>query len=360
MKTKIVCIFVCMLMMTVSVITAVPENKENNIESCSNLSEIVMFLQEPEIPENEPLSAISDTNEPWRAYEDFWDLTDPISEIRWWDTPKKRDGDKIIPSNPEGAVFTITLYEDDGTGKPGDIVCNYENIMPIITGTGIMYEFPSDPDVEGTFELYYYEAVLSSSCNLSDGWISIVKTDSIHDLIGGIIKSKDGNDNMCFYNTDSHSWSFYDVDLSFALVAYANKVSCDGLLSWTDVKPGSTNTGTIYVKNIGNPGSLLDWEIDSYPEWGTWTFDPESGDDLTPEDGYVTITVTVTAPDEKNSDFNGEVTIVNVNDPSDSCTIDVSLATPKNKPFIHNFPLLTWLCERFPNMFPMLRHILGQ
>ena len=123
MKKKLLGIFVCMLLMTVSVITAVPEN---NIENISNLSEIVMFLQEPEIPENEPLSATSDTNEPWRAYEDFWDLTNPISEIRWWNTPKKRVGDKINPSNPEGAVFTITLYEDDGTGKPGDIV--FENV----------------------------------------------------------------------------------------------------------------------------------------------------------------------------------------------------------------------------------------
>ena len=356
MKSKIIGIFICTLLMTVSVITAAPEIY---IENSSNLSEIVMFLQEPEIPENEPLSATSDIDEPWRAYEDFWDLTDSISEIRWWDTPKKRDGDKIIPSDPEGAVFTITLYEDDGTGKPGDIVCTYENVMPIITGTGIMYEFPSHPEVEGIFELYYYEASLSSSCNLSDGWISIVKTDSIHDLIGGIIISKDGNDNMCFYNTVSHSWSFYDKDLSFSLVSYSDKVSCEGILSWTNVDPGSTITGSIYVKNIGNPGSLLDWEIDSYPEWGTWTFDPETGIDLTPEDGPVTITVTVTAPDENNEDFTGEIKIVNSEDSNDYGIIPVSLSTPKTKTLEFNYPTLSWLFNRFPKAFPILRQLLG-
>ena len=32
----------------------------------------------------------------------------------------------------------------------------------------------------------------------------------------------------------------------------------------------------------------------------------------------------------------------------------------KNKAFIYNFPLLNWLFERFPNLFPLLRYIVGQ
>ena len=151
MYKKIIGFLIMTLVLTAGVISAVPKN---SAENASNLSEIVMFLQEPETPENEPGTAISDINEPWRAYEDFWGLTNPICEVRWWDTPKKRDGDKIVPSNPEGSVFTITIYQDDGTGKPGDIVCTYENIMPIISGTGIMYEFPSYPEAEVIFELY--------------------------------------------------------------------------------------------------------------------------------------------------------------------------------------------------------------
>ena len=38
-------------------------------------------------------------------------------------------------------------------------------------------------------------------------------------------------------------------------------------------------------------------------------------------------------------------------------TLEVTM--PKNKPFNFNFNLLGWLFERFPRMFPILRHLLG-
>ncbi|UCD13624.1 MAG: hypothetical protein JSW60_08720 [Thermoplasmatales archaeon] len=151
-----------------------------------------------------------------------------------------------------------------------------------------------------------------------------------------------------------------DADLCF--MTYGREptpdLDCDGELSWTDVKPGDTVTGSFTVENIGDPGSLLDWKIESYPDWGDWTFTPSSGDDLTPEDGQVTINVSVIAPDEKNKQFTGNVTVCNQDDPTDCCTIPVSLTTPKNKPFNFNFNLLSWLFERFPNAFPILRYVL--
>ena len=108
----------------------------------------------------------------------------------------------------------------------------------------------------------------------------------------------------------------------------ASDLDCDGTLSWTNVKPGATATGTFTVENIGEPLSLLDWEIESYPNWGTFTFDPTSGINLTPEDGAITINVEVTAPDETETKFSGEIKIVNSENPDDFCIIDVSLATP--------------------------------
>jgi hypothetical protein len=42
---------------------------------------------------------------------------------------------------------------------------------------------------------------------------------------------------------------------------------------------------------------------------------------------------------------------------SDWATLEVTM--PKNKPFNFNFNLLSWLFERFPNAFPILRQILG-
>ncbi len=108
-------------------------------------------------------------------------------------------------------------------------------------------------------------------------------------------------------------------------------LDCDGSLSWTGVQPGTTVTSSFTVENIGDPGSLLDWEIESYPEWGTWTFDPENGEDLTPEDDPITVNVEIVAPNEQNQQFNGEVKIVNTENSNDYCIIPVSLATPVNQ-----------------------------
>jgi hypothetical protein len=56
------------------------------------------------------------------------------------------------------------------------------------------------------------------------------------------------------------------------------------------------------------------------------------------------------------SEFDGEIVLVNSEDPSDTCVIDVSLATPVNQRS-YSSPLLQRLLERFPNMFPILRYL---
>ena len=157
------------------------------------------------------------------------------------------------------------------------------------------------------------------------------------------------------------SWDYHGVSTSgpiweFTTETPLSNLNCEGNMLWTDIKPGSTVSSYFIVENIGIPESLLDWEIDSYPEWGTWTFDPENGEDLTPEAGSVTVGITIVAPDESNSEFTGEIRIVNSEDSDDFCIIDVSLATPVNQPI--KFPMIQWLLERFPNMFPILRNLL--
>ena len=114
----------------------------------------------------------------------------------------------------------------------------------------------------------------------------------------------------------------------FTTIFAVPDLDCTGTLSWNEVTPGETVTGEFTVENIGDPTSLLDWEIESYPEWGIWTFSPNGDTGLTPEDGAITVTVEVVAPDEQGTEFTGEVTLINSNDPSDSCTIDAALATP--------------------------------
>jgi len=133
-------------------------------------------------------------------------------------------------------------------------------------------------------------------------------------------------------------------------------LSCSGNLQWVDVPPGDDRTGSFTIKNIGDPESLLDWEIVDYPDWGSsWNFTPKSGLDLTPEDGQVTVEVKVTAPNDKNTQFTGSIKIQNLEIPSDSCTIHVSLTTPKNKSSYYFRSIIYYLIERFPSAFPILK-----
>jgi len=137
----------------------------------------------------------------------------------------------------------------------------------------------------------------------------------------------------------------------------APDLDCSGSLSWTDVQPGATVTGYFTVENIGEPLSLLDWEITEYPEWGTWTFIPDSGEDLTPEDGPETIGVSVVAPDEENEDFSGHITITNMEDGSDFCIIDVSLATPVSQ--VQSNQQIPRFLQSIIERHPILRQVLG-
>jgi hypothetical protein len=129
-------------------------------------------------------------------------------------------------------------------------------------------------------------------------------------------------------------------------------LDCDGSLNWNNVEAGTTLEGDFQVKNIGDSGSLLNWKVESYPNWGTWSFDPESGVNLTPENSPFEVKITVTAPDEVNKEFEGYIRIVNQEDSEDYDVIPVYLKTPKNKVTVN---LLFWrLFEKFPLLQKLL------
>jgi hypothetical protein len=129
-----------------------------------------------------------------------------------------------------------------------------------------------------------------------------------------------------------------------------------GVLNWIDVKPGSTITGNFIIKNNGDPGSSIDWEVTTWPSWGNWTFTPDSGIDLTPEDGELTINVEVIAPEGKNKEYADYVKIVNTKNSSDNCLIHISLTTPKN--LITNYSTLRFLKQHF-YLFLLLKNIIN-
>jgi len=105
-------------------------------------------------------------------------------------------------------------------------------------------------------------------------------------------------------------------------------LNCTGSLSWSDIQPGSTVYGSFEVQNVGDSGSLLNWTVNSSSlTWGTWTFTPASGENLTPEAGSVTVQVHVVAPNEKNTEFQGSIRVQNQNNASDVDTVPVMLKT---------------------------------
>jgi hypothetical protein len=136
------------------------------------------------------------------------------------------------------------------------------------------------------------------------------------------------------------------------------KLFCNGSLTWADVKPKSTITGTFTVENIGAASSNLSWEITEIPEWGTWTMSPSEGDYLKPEDGPVTIQVTVVAPIKRNTEYTGQIKIVNSQNSSDFDTIPVTLATPYQYQWSF-LDILQMLLERHPHAFPLLRLLIN-
>jgi PKD repeat protein len=147
-----------------------------------------------------------------------------------------------------------------------------------------------------------------------------------------------------------------DSDDTMAYIGSDPDLDCSGTLSWINITPGDTVTGSFTVQNVGSAGSLLDWEVSECPTWGTWTFTPSSGDDLTSEAGSVTVSVSVVAPDEKDESFSGTVKIVNKEDISDYCTVMVSLVTPK----VRVFNIVDWFMEfldNHPHLFPLLRQL---
>jgi len=171
--------------------------------------------------------------------------------------------------------------------------------------------------------------------------------------------SEGENINWATVTADSDEGDVYDSDSATVWAGKpVPKIGCGGTLSWTSVKPGSTQTGTITVKNTGDPGSQLKWKCDEQNTWGSWTFTPSNGIGLTPAMGSLSITVTVVAPTEEDQEYSGQITLCNEEDSTDTCTIDVSLSTPRNRAmqtpflqflqnFLENHPILYQLLQQF-------------
>jgi len=214
--------------------------------------------------------------------------------------------------------------------------------LPLITGQWVQIQVLIDLDTD-YFKFYYDGQLL-----IEKAWTAGINNDGTGLLDIAAVDLYANAATEVYYDAISliEGWpSFPDL-------------KCAGELRAEDIVPGATVVGQFTVENAGDAGSELDWEIASWPDWGSdWTFTPDGGTDLTPEAGTVTVDISFVAPPDAETEFFGDIKVINSNDATDFCRIDVSIITPRSKTV--NYPLFYRIFERFPNAFPILRQLLG-
>jgi len=259
---------------------------------------------------------------------------------------------------PQGNFdWSIVFYDDDGSENAAGIIKTvsvynpnqYDKFLLEDSGYHILYEYSINLTEPIYFEgnTKYWVAMFGMSTSPPTSILGLHGSQLLHSSIIGSTAM------------GIPYWSNFDYDTCYQLIEAKADLKCEGNLSWMEIEPGSVVKGNFLLENIGEKGSLLDWEIQETPEWGTWIFYPDDGEDLTPEDGTIKVNVTVIAPEKKKKDFNGHISIINTKDNSDFELIEVSLSTPfikqKNNNLFYNRIL-----NLFPNVFPILKYILTQ
>ena len=288
-----------------------------------------------------------------------------IKEVHWWGAFTSG-----IPPWPNPSDFNIIFYADDGTGN---MPTGGGMDDPTSTALAVYHMFTINGSLFSTYDNWFeYNVNLTEPFNVSANtkyWIAIQiqlpvfpkwgwgtngnYPDTLHDAMQGFPLL----DIPYWTNPGWGDMAFYLIGDFYIPQPPTPDLFCSGRLEWTEIKPGATVYGEFSIENNGESGSLLDWEIESSPTWGTWTFIPSSGSDLA-AGNMIMVNVTCVAPDEKPNEFTGNITIVNVENTSDYCVIPVYLKTPQITGVLF-LQFLERFLVRFPNAFPRLRYILG-
>ena len=96
------------------------------------------------------------------------------------------------------------------------------------------------------------------------------------------------------YHAQDYDGKVFKIDY---MTPNQNQVDCIGSLSWDDIEPNSTVTGSFVIRSKGQ--IPLSWNISEYPEWGTWDFSESSG--VVGEE--IDITVSVVVPMQEDADL---------------------------------------------------------
>jgi hypothetical protein len=132
--------------------------------------EDTLFVQLPHDPDESWSFGTSDAGVGYKMYENFWGLTEVITDVDYWGLCLIYDPVYgWLPGDPNNLVFDITFYSDppdDPSLPPTEVVCTYTDVVPTtIVGTGQYYS---------GFEMYFFDgAEFDTPCDLVEGWVSI-------------------------------------------------------------------------------------------------------------------------------------------------------------------------------------------
>lgn len=113
-------------------------------------------------PYRDPNCYTSDLQFPYKVFDNFWGLTQPVCDLHWWGINLFWSGSWEVCTNEEPMTFLIEFWSDLN-GQPGTVVCTY-TVSPNRTQVDVSPD--GDP-------LYEWSVTLDPCCQLEHGWISI-------------------------------------------------------------------------------------------------------------------------------------------------------------------------------------------
>lgn len=263
------------------------------------------------------------------------DTLDLATGAWWFSTNLFLNQGTGLPTTPSWSSTYETVVEKIVFGNIGPSFCEQvftEQFAP--AGDRRLFYLPHR-QIQGINTVICDGLALEPSeytCSRDEGWITVnvAPTESL-DVTYRYSASQDMV--VTNWDPDIGNYLYYNKMINGTSPQFDHKtyfgpdLECDGSLSWDNITPGATVQGSFTISNGGDAGSLLNWEILSYPDWGTWTFTPSSGINL-PTGDLITVQVKVVVPNVENTQYQGAVTIINSDKPADACMIPVTVKTP--------------------------------
>ena len=278
------------------------------------------------------------------------DLLDLATGAWWFSTNLFLNQGTSLPTSPSWSSSYETVNEKIVFGNIGPSFCEQvftEQFTP--SGDRRLFYLPHR-QIQGINTVVCDGLLLDPSeytNSRDEGWIT-VNTDPQESLEVTYRYSASQDMAVTNWDPDIGNYLYYNKMINYSLPEFDHRtyrgadLQCDGSLSWDDISPGATIQGSFTVSNNGDPGSLLNWEVLSYPDWGTWTFTPSLGTNLLSGDS-LTVQVKVVVPNEENTQYQGIVTIINTNKTADSSVIPVTVKTPflsLQQPRLFRYPIV--------------------